>query len=353
MLKILDEIFEDKNLDAIIISDGYSMRYLSGFSGETGFLYISKNKNILLTDSRYTVQAEKEAADFEVVQIEKGDYVGEIKKISQNENLQRVGFENESISYSEYIMLKNSFCAKTLVEADDKISALRIVKMPFEIENMKKAESIGDLAFEKILSFIKPGVTELEVAAMLEFYMKSAGAERLSFETIVASGINSSMPHAVPTNKKIEKGDFVTMDFGCKYNGYCSDMTRTVVVGKANDKQKEIYNIVLEAQIAGLESVKSGKKGWEIDKISRDIILKAGYGECFGHGLGHSVGLFIHESPRLSPSENGIIPENCIETVEPGIYIKGFGGVRIEDMVLVTKDGYENLAHSPKQLIEL
>ena len=200
---------------------------------------------------------------------------------------------------------------------------------------------------------MKPGMTELEAAAELEYLMKQEGAEDLSFNTIVASGLNSSMPHAIPGTKQFEKGDFITFDFGCKYKGYCSDMTRTVVLGKASDKQKEIYNVVLKAQLAGLDALKAGKSGASVDKVARDIIADAGYGEYFGHGLGHSVGLFIHENPRLSPSDDTILKENMIETVEPGIYVPGLGGVRIEDMVVVTKEGHINLAHSPKELIEL
>jgi Xaa-Pro aminopeptidase len=218
---------------------------------------------------------------------------------------------------------------------------------------IKKAEAIGDAAFSEILPYIKPGTTELEVAARLEFIMKMKGVQNLSFPSIVASGINSSMPHAVPSQKKIETGDFVTLDFGCTCEGYCSDMTRTVVVGKASDKHKEVYQLVLEAQMAALDFIKAGYQGKEIDKVARDIIYKAGYEGCFGHGLGHSVGLNVHENPRLSPMEEEIIQEGMTETVEPGIYIKGFGGVRIEDLVVVTGTGCENFTHSPKNLIEL
>ena len=196
-------------------------------------------------------------------------------------------------------------------------------------------------------------MTEKEVAAELEYSMKKHGAEGLSFSTIVASGLHSSMPHAIPTDKPIEKGDFVTMDFGCVYEGYCSDMTRTVVVGKADEKQKEIYEIVRRAQQNCLDHLRAGISGQEADGYAREVISDAGYGEYFGHGTGHSVGLVIHEEPRISPLDRTILRENMIETVEPGIYIPGFGGVRIEDMVVITADGYRNYAHSPKELIEL
>ena len=237
-------------------------------------------------------------------------------------------------------------------EYGDRIYIYKI-KTEEELTYLARAEEIGDKAFEKLLKVVKPGMTELEVAAELEYLMKKEGAEDLSFNTIIASGLNSSMPHAIPGYKKLEVGDFVTCDFGCKYKGYCSDMTRTFVLGKASEKQKEIYNVVLKAQLAGLAAVKAGVSGSSVDKVSRDIIAEAGYGEYFGHGLGHSVGLFIHESPRLSPSDDTILQAGMIETVEPGIYVPGFGGVRIEDMVVVTEDGCRNLAHSPKELIEV
>ena len=228
-----------------------------------------------------------------------------------------------------------------------------MIKTEQELEYLAMAESIGDKAFMKMLDIIKPGMTELEVAAELEYLLKKEGGEGLAFSTIIASGVNSSMPHAIPGDKKLEVGDFITMDFGCKYKGYCADMTRTVVLGKANEKQKEIYNIVLKAQLAALDAIKAGIPGKAVDKVARDIIEEAGYGAYFGHGLGHSVGLFIHEGPRLSMKEETILQPNMTETVEPGIYLPGFGGVRIEDMVVITENGYKNLAQSPKELIEI
>lgn len=239
------------------------------------------------------------------------------------------------------------------IPAGEELNRLRIVKTEKELASLARAEAIGDQAFTRILSDIRPGVTELEIAAKLDYYMKEAGAVGNSFDTIVASGLHSAMPHAIPSEKKIEAGDFVTMDFGCVYEGYCSDMTRTIVVGKADGKQKEIYRIVLEAQLAALQVIKAGMTGSEVDAVARRVIAEAGYGEYFGHGLGHSVGLFIHEEPRLSPKCHEVLRENVIQTVEPGIYLPGFGGVRIEDLVCVTADGCRNFTHSPKELIEL
>jgi Xaa-Pro aminopeptidase len=255
--------------------------------------------------------------------------------------------------YATYHKLKESLMVKELVPVGDEITRLRRIKTPQELEYIKRAEAIGDEVFTDILDYIKPGKTELEIAARMEYLLKVKGAQKSSFPAIVASGINSSMPHAVPTQKKIEKGDFLTMDFGCVYEGYCSDMTRTIVIGKADAKQKEVYNTVLKAQLAVLDFIKAGYTGREVDQVARDIIYGAGYEGCFGHGLGHSVGLFIHESPRLSPSEEEVILAGMTETVEPGIYIKGFGGVRIEDLVVVTETGCENFTHSEKKFIEL
>ena len=264
-----------------------------------------------------------------------------------------MGYEDESLLCSQIDKMKEALPVDVWTPLKDRIDALRCIKTEEELAYLAKAEEIGDRAFAKLLPLLKPGMTELEAAAELEYLMKKEGAEDLGFNTIVASGLNSSMPHAIPGEKKLEAGDFITFDFGCKYKGYCSDMTRTVVLGKASEKQKEIYGVVLKAQLAALDALKAGVSGSSVDKVARDIITEAGYGDCFGHGLGHSVGLFIHENPRLSPSDDTILQAGMIETVEPGIYVPGFGGVRIEDMVIVTEEGHINLALSPKELIEI
>jgi Xaa-Pro aminopeptidase len=345
-------ILDDLKLDAILVSNGFNMKYISGFSGATGYVYFSRKKKIIFTDSRYTIQAEQESPDYQVKEIY-SDYPEAIGELIKEESIGQLGFEAKDLLHSDYLELKEKLKVDHLTPVLDEITNLRSIKTSEELELIKHAEGIGDIAFEQILNIIKPGMTELEIAAHLEFIMKTNGAEGLSFDTIVASGINSSMPHAVPTNKKIEQGDFITMDFGCRYQGYCSDMTRTIVVGKANAEQKKIYNTVLNAQNAALDFIKAGYQGKEIDQIARNYIHNAGYEGCFGHGLGHGVGLFIHEGPRLSPKEDGLILANMVETVEPGIYIKGFGGVRIEDVVAITEDGCINYTKSEKKLIEL
>jgi len=348
----LMEIMTQYAVDGLLISNGYNIRYLSGFTGATGYLFITENRKVILTDFRYTIQAENESNGYEVFEID-GSYEEAINMLIEEEQVESLAFEGRDLLFNDYEDLKNKLTVQRFVSLKDEVTALRWIKEPWELERLKMAESIGDIAFEKILHDIKPGMTELEVAALLEYYMKTNGAERTSFEPIVASGINSSMPHAVPTNKKIENGDFLTMDFGCVYQGYCSDMTRTIVVGKASEEQKKIYQLVLDAQLAAEDFLKAGYRGSEVDNVARKMIYEAGYEGCFGHGLGHSVGLFIHEEPRLSPKENQIIQSNMVVTVEPGIYIKDFGGVRIEDMVQVTDAGIVNFARSDKRLIEL
>lgn len=351
--KRVQSILKDLSMDAVLISNGNNMRYLSGFAGETGYLYISDKRHAVITDFRYTYQAEAEAKGYEIITIGNNGYEEAINDILRTEQIKRLGFEADDILYSKYRSLKEKLNIEELIPLDDEITRLRRIKTPKELEYIKRAEAIGDEVFSQILSFIKPGMTELEIAARIEYLLKVNGGQRTSFPAIVASGINSSMPHAVPTQKKIEVGDFLTMDFGCVYEGYCSDMTRTIVIGKASEKQKEIYQLVLNAQLAALDVIKPGMKGKEVDQVARDIIYQAGYEGCFGHGLGHSVGLFIHENPRLSILEEEVLLPGMIETVEPGIYVRGFGGVRIEDLVAVTENGCENFTNSEKKLIEL
>lgn len=349
VIKRVYEVLNEKKVDGIFVSDMYNMRYISGFTSEDAKIFITKNKKFLFTDFRYYIQAEKQTKGYEIIDNK------DMYKTILLQNCKTIGFENKSISYDVFDNLKKELSSSdiTFVNLDESLDELRKIKSEYELECIKKAESIGDIAFSKVLDYIKPGLTEKEIAAYIEYTMKLNGAEKTSFDTIVASGVNSSMPHAVVSDKKIEKGDFVTMDFGCMYEGYCSDMTRTIVVGKASDKQIDVYNTVLKAQVTALDNLKAGVDGKAIDKIARDIIDNAGYKGMFGHSLGHSVGLYIHESPVMSPLKSDILKEGHTITVEPGIYIKDFGGVRIEDLVAITKDGYVNFTNSEKKLIEI
>lgn len=345
------QLVSDK-ADALIVHNRYNIRYISGYTNDTAVLYISPNRKVLLTDFRYIFQAKEEAAGFEAEDITDAGYIKAISALAKLDGAKSIAFEDDELSYKTYMAYEKGIDAK-LVPVGSILATLRRIKTEEEIEYLAKAESIGDTAFSEILKFIRPGITELEIAARLEYIMKTEGADNISFDSIVASGINSSMPHAMPSSKPVAEGDFLTMDFGCKYKGYCSDMTRTIVVGHANDRQRNIYDTVLKAQLAVLDEIKSGVTGKAMDKIARDIIYNAGYEGCFGHGLGHSVGLYIHEDPRCSMAAEDVLEENMIMTVEPGIYVEGFGGVRIEDMVVIGRESCRNLAFSPKELIEL
>ena len=357
---LLKNILEEAAVDAVIITDPYSLRYYTGFRGGEGVAVFSKESYVLITDSRYTEAAGMES-EFEVkefgAKVPMKDLLTEFMKSNE---VHKLGFESLSISYNDYKKYEKMFSEGDyesapieLVPMERTLLKPREVKSAEEIELLRQAEHIGDLAFNDILGILKPGMTELEVAAELEYRMKKHGAGGFSFDTIAASGVHSSMPHAIPTDKKIEEGDFLTLDFGCFYEGYCSDMTRTVCFGKASEEQKKIYNIVLEAQLAVLDAVKPGLICKDVDSIARNYIREAGYGDYFGHGLGHSVGLFIHESPAFNTRDESVLEAGMVITDEPGIYLPGRFGVRIEDMILITEDGCENLAHSPKELIEL
>ncbi len=348
-LENLFNLLKSKKLDAVLISDEYNMRYLSGCDYE-GYFFATHNRAYILTDSRYTEVAENESKNCDVITLTTS-YGDIVKEFINDNKIKTLGFEDLHMTYDKYVYFSN--LGATLVPIGNSVETFRQIKDEYEIEALRTAESIGDKAFDHILGVIKPGMTEMEIAIEIELALKRNGAEKTSFDTIVASGINGSMPHAVPGNKKVQIGELITMDFGCKYKGYCSDMTRTIMLGEPNDEQRKIYNVVLEAQLKALDFIRAGVKGKDVDKVARDTISEYGYGKYFGHGLGHSVGLFIHEGPNLSPREERIIQENMIETIEPGIYVPGFGGVRIEDMVLVTKNGCENLAKSKKELIIL
>lgn len=335
--------------EAVFISSYPNIFYYSGFTSEDAYLLISHSGRFIITDSRYTIQARQQAKGFEVLDISDG-----FEKVFSKTSAKYIGFEENAMSVKEYKRLRTKLSDnQDFVEMQKSIDEQRRTKDGEEIKKIAEAEKIGDEAFSYILDRIKVGRTEREIALDLEFFMKKQGATALSFDTIAASGVRSAMPHGVATDKIIENGDFLTLDFGCVYEGYCSDMTRTVVVGKASDRQKEIYNIVLEAQKAAIDSIEVGIPCYKVDEAARNLIKEAGYGENFGHGLGHSVGIEIHENPTFSPRCDEEIKNGHVITVEPGIYIDGFGGVRIEDLIAVVNDKAVNLTHSSKELIEL
>ena len=342
---------EQNGLDAVILKSVTAIRYFSGFTSEDASVLITKARSVLLTDFRYTIQAKAQAGDCcEIIEVgaKHNELLGNIVK---EENVRRIGFEEDYVSYAGYQAFAK-FGAE-LVPFAKELSLLRIKKSAEEIECLQKAQSMADEAFMELLKVVKPGMTERRVAAELEYICAKLGSEGPSFETIVGSGPNGAMCHAVPGERQLQEGDLVVVDFGCLYNGYHSDMTRTFAVGKVDPFAEEIYNIVLEAQTRALDALKPGITGKELDAIARDYITEKGYGACFGHSLGHGFGLLIHEEPRASVSGETVFEEGMTITVEPGIYIEDKFGVRIEDCCVVTKDGKRNFAHATKDLMHI
>ena len=343
----LRKLFPANGIDGLYIQDPYNVSYFTGKKGDDCSLWISGSKAYILSDFRYL----EFASSFEWLEffdISGGKSIAEFFSDLGSKN---IGVEKDYITLAKYNDLKSQLSGKRIVPVSGLCEELRTVKDSFEIEDTKKACAIADRCFEHILGFIRPGITEKQIALEMEYFMKSNGAEDLSFDTIVASGPNSSMPHAIVSDRAVQDGDFITMDYGCKYNGYCSDMTRTVGIGHVTSEMKDIYNIVLEAQLCAEENIRAGMSGRQCDAFARDIIEKHGFGKYFGHSLGHGTGLYIHELPTLSPRTEDVIPENSITSVEPGIYIPGKFGVRIEDLAIQTFNGIIKLVDSPKELI--
>lgn len=319
-----------------------------------GIVLAFPEKAYLLIDFRYIEKAKNTVTDAEVIELKK--LQPQVSELLKKHGASRISVESDAMTIRQLNIYKHSFREVGFDDSNalsDAIKKLRMAKDDEEISSIRKAQEIAETAFDELLPFIRAGVTEREIALELNRLMFLHGAEDLSFETIALAGANTSMPHGVPSDKKVEEGEFVLLDFGAVWNGYHSDMTRTVCVGKPSEEMKKVYNIVLEAQLAGLESAKAGITGRELDRISRDIIKKAGYGEFFGHSLGHGVGLEIHEAPNASPGNKLPLNEGAVVTIEPGIYLAGKFGVRIEDFVILTENGCENLTKCAKKLISL
>ncbi|MBN1161252.1 MAG: aminopeptidase P family protein, partial [Dehalococcoidales bacterium] len=328
----------EKAIDAILITQPQNRRYLSGFHGTAGYLIITNKQAVLATDFRYTEQAKEQAPDFEIKQISASlekwfpALVGEM-------GINRLGFEGGNISFNFHRQIANALkkqkCNVKMVLTGGLVEEIRATKEPDEIEFIKRASAITDAAFEEVEMKIKAGMTEKQVAWELEKDMRERGSQSLPFDIIVASGPDAALPHAIPTDRLIKTGEPVVIDMGARYQGYASDLSRTICVGKADTKYKEVYNIVLKAQTVAMEAITKGMTGNQADKIARDIIKTAGYGEAFGHSLGHGVGLAEHELPRLGPRSKDRLADGMVFTVEPGIYLTGWGGVRIEDTVVM------------------
>lgn len=344
----------DIKIDAAIIYSNVNRFYLTGFKSSDGVVIITRNNSYLLVDFRYYEIARKTVENFKVILT--NNFKSSIMDIIKKENLNGILLEFEKLTLSVAQNLEaiiNECGANAIISStlDDILSSMRIIKTKKEVGKIKVAQQIAEAAFDFVLPRIVPGLREKDVALDLEFFMRKNGASSSAFDIIVVSGKNSSLPHGEPSNKVIEEGEFVIIDIGAVYKGYNSDMTRTIAIGGITDRQKEVYNTVLKAQNAALDLLKPGVKCSDVDKVARDIIYNAGFEDCFGHSLGHGVGVEVHESPNLLPKNMELLKPGMVVTVEPGIYIKDDFGVRIEDMVLINDSGYMNFTHVKKDLI--
>lgn len=342
-------------LDAMLLTGEANRFYGSGFHtpGADGVALVTKNKHYYFTDSRYTEAAQRSVSDAEIGIIGRGKgYLALIEEALQAQGAKRVGFEEGSMTVREYELYREHLSCR-LIPASSLLQQLRIAKDGAELEAIEGAQRIAERALEEILGEIRPGVTEKELAARLQYLMLHYGASDMSFDPIVVSGGNGSLPHGVPSEKKLAAGEFVTMDFGCVYQGYCSDMTRTVAVGYVTEEMERVYQTVLSAQLAGIAAAKAGVTGQEVDAAARKVIEEAGYGKYFDHSFGHGIGVEIHEAPNAAPSNRQPMPCGAVISAEPGIYIPGQMGVRIEDMLLLTEEGCRNLTLAKKELLIL
>lgn len=349
-LERFDAKLAQSGLDALLVTGQNNIYYLTDFWGTNATVFITKNRRLFLTDSRYTLIAKQSVHGFDI--IESKDPLKDIVKFVEADNLEVIGFDNQ-VSFAYYQGLQAIFEGYTLSPQTNFMEELRMIKDEKELATIRKACSISDRAFTDVLDFIKPGqTTELQVANFLDFRMREYGASGISFESIIASGYRSAMPHGVASDKVIQSGETLTMDFGCYYNHYVSDMTRTIHIGETTDEEREIYDIVLRSNQALIDAAKAGMTRRDYDKVARDVIVEAGYGDHFTHGIGHGIGLDIHEIPYFGNSDE-TIEAGMVLTDEPGIYLADKYGVRIEDDIIITENGCELITLAPKELIVL
>ncbi len=352
-LAALRQRMADERLDALLVASHPNRAYLSGFTGDSGVLVITAGESLLLTDSRYTEQAEAQAPGFTVVR-EANDRGRTLAETLSRLRPARTGFESDKVTVAALREWEGRFTGSTtLVPVEGLVEGLRLVKDQDEIALLRRAAQLADAGFEFARRFVRPGRTEREVSLELEFFLRRNGADGPGFEFIVASGPRGSLPHGAASERVIGSGELVTIDFGCFVQGYTSDLTRTVAVGRPSERLQEVYEVVRRAQEAGVAAVRPGRRCAEVDGVARGLIAQAGFGAFFGHGLGHGVGREIHEAPRLKEDSADVLCPGMVVTVEPGIYLPGEGGVRIEDMVLVTEEGGERLTRAPRDLVTL
>jgi Xaa-Pro aminopeptidase len=346
----LRRALQAEKLDALLVTNAYNRKYLTGFTGSAGYVLITGNRAVLLTDFRYMTQAPQQAVHFEVIEHSPRP-METVKSILNSLHIQKLGFEQRDVTYGTYLSYGADLAGIELVPTEGIVEKLRIIKDDQEIGIMQEAADLADRTFSHILTKLQPGLSEREIDLEMEFFMRREGAVSSSFDTIVASGERSALPHGVASDRKLRPNEYVKLDFGAYFKDYCSDITRTVVLGKPTTKHKEIYDIVLEAQLTVLDKLKPGMTGREGDALARGVITKYGYGNFFGHGTGHGLGMEIHEDPRLSMTCDTVLEPGMVVTVEPGIYLPDFGGVRIEDDVVMTDRGIRILTKSTKEFL--
>ncbi|MEW9699149.1 M24 family metallopeptidase [Paenibacillus sp. SI8] len=344
------KLMQQQDFPALLITNAYNRTYVSGFTGSSGYVLITLDRAILITDFRYMTQAPQQAKHFEIVE-HKAKAIDTVKELLQHQGIAKLGFEQADVSYGDFLSYQEGLPGIELLPTSRIVEQIRIIKDEAELQILQEAADLADQTFSHILSFLKPGAVEKDIALEIEMFIRKNGGTSTSFETIVASGERSALPHGKAIDCVLQGNEFVKLDFGAYYKGYCSDITRTVMLGKPTDKHKEIYDIVLEAQLNCLANLKPGITGREGDEYARDVIVKHGYGDYFGHGTGHGLGMEVHESPRLSKTEDMILTPGMVVTVEPGIYLPGFGGVRIEDDAVITDAGIKILTHSTKDFL--
>ncbi len=353
-LRRLRVSIEDKGLDAILVSQPQNVRYLSGFTGSSGWLIISEQNAVLATDFRYTQQAKGESPDFQIIQI-KQQLHDWLPDIISDFGWHKLGFEANSVSYDSHRKLhkaiKTNQVNLKLIPTNGIVEQLRSIKEPEELVFIKKAVELTDAVFEQVKSVIRHGITEKEAAWEIEKSFRQEGSEGIPFEVIVASGSNSALPHAQPAEKMILTDEPVLIDMGARINGYCSDFSRTMFLGEPNKTFRDVYDVVLKAQNTAIEKIRSNMAASQADHFARSVIEQSGYGDCFGHGLGHGVGLAVHESPTISPSSSDLLTDGMVFTVEPGIYLEGQGGIRIEDLIVLENGKAKVLSRGSKNLL--
>lgn len=346
-------VLEEKNLDGLLLTSRVHRFYCVEHDLAEGTVLLTREQCLYFTDARYIEDAERNLKDATPVLTTGARPMEQLlKEAAQQAGLQTLGYEEQALTVAEFKQFQ-ALLQTQWVPCQKELEAFRAAKEPWELERMQQAQRITDQAFSDLLCVIQPGITEKQLAAELIYRLFRFGGEMLSFDPIVVSGPNTSMPHGVPGDRVLQKGDFVTMDFGCKYRGYCSDMTRTVALGTATEQMREVYEVVLQAQLAGIAATRAGLCGQQIDAAARRVITEAGFGEYFGHGYGHSLGLEIHEAPYCNQKGTTPFPARAVCSSEPGIYLPGNFGVRIEDVVVFTDDGCTVLTNSPKELLIL